>query len=80
MALQVRGWTQGRRFFSVKKIVAKSKEENNGPNLAESSKGGHGSKRDVLPMMIMMMLNTNSDYLPSNDCMVVNNELEISEN
>jgi hypothetical protein len=26
-----------------------------GPNMAESSKHGYGSKRDVLPMMMMMM-------------------------
>jgi hypothetical protein len=31
----------------------KSKEVKTGSNLAESSKEGYGSKRDVLPMMMM---------------------------
>jgi hypothetical protein len=35
-------------------IVAKSKEVKTGCNLAESSKEGYGSKRAVLPMMMMM--------------------------
>jgi hypothetical protein len=46
-----------------KYIVAKSKEVKTGwccsqewTNLAESSKEGHGSKRAVLPMMMMMMM------------------------
>jgi hypothetical protein len=37
-------------------IVAKSKEVKTGSNLAESSKGGYGSKSAVLPMMVMMMM------------------------
>jgi hypothetical protein len=40
-----------------KKItVAKSKEVKTGYNLAESSKKGYGSKRAVLPLMMMIML------------------------
>jgi hypothetical protein len=40
-----------------KKItVAKSKEMETGCSLAESSKEGCGSKRAVLPMMMMMMI------------------------
>jgi hypothetical protein len=35
-------------------IVAKSKEEKIGCNLVESSKEGHGSKRAILPMMMIM--------------------------
>jgi hypothetical protein len=35
--------------------VAKSKEVKTGSNLAESSKEGYGSKRAVLPMMMMMI-------------------------
>jgi hypothetical protein len=40
-------------------VVAKSKEVKTGSNLAEPSKEGYGSERDVLPMimiMIMMMI------------------------
>jgi hypothetical protein len=33
--------------------VAKSKEVKTGCNLAESSKKGHGSKRAVLPIMMI---------------------------
>jgi hypothetical protein len=36
-------------------IVAKIKEVKPGSNLAISSKEGYGSKRAVLPMMMMMM-------------------------
>jgi hypothetical protein len=36
-------------------IVAKSKEVKTGCNLAESSKEGCGSKRVVLPIMMMMI-------------------------
>jgi hypothetical protein len=39
-----------------KKTVAKSKEVKTGCNLAESSKEVYGSKRAVLPMMMIMML------------------------
>jgi hypothetical protein len=62
--------------FSLQKkiVVAKFKEVKIGSNLAESSKGGHGSKLAVLPMMIMMI--TNSMLMPSNDGVEVNNELE----
>jgi hypothetical protein len=35
-------------------VVAKSKELKTGCNLAECSKEGHGSKRAVLPMMMMI--------------------------
>jgi hypothetical protein len=37
-------------------IVPKSKEAETGCNLAESSKEAYGSKRAVLPMMLMMMM------------------------
>jgi hypothetical protein len=40
-----------------KKItVAKSKEVKIGSNLAESSKEGYGSKRDVLPMVMLIKM------------------------
>jgi hypothetical protein len=39
-----------------KKYVAKSKEVKTGRSLAECSKEGYGSKRAVLPMMMMMMM------------------------
>jgi hypothetical protein len=42
----------------TKIIVTKSKEVKTGCNLAESSKKGYGSKRAVLPVMMMMMTNT----------------------
>jgi hypothetical protein len=47
-----------------KKIIAKSKEVKNRYNLAESSKEGSGSKKTVLPiiMMIMMMCNKMMGY------------------
>jgi hypothetical protein len=38
-----------------KTIVMKPKEVKTGLNLAESSKEGYGSKRAVLPLMMMMM-------------------------
>jgi hypothetical protein len=37
-------------------IVANSKEVKTGPNLADSSEEGCGSKRAVLPMMLMMIM------------------------
>jgi hypothetical protein len=37
-------------------IVAKSKEVKTGCNLAESCKEGCGSKRDVFPMMMMIIM------------------------
>jgi hypothetical protein len=40
----------------VEVIIAKSKIKKTGCILAESSKEGYGSKRDVLPMMTMMMM------------------------
>jgi hypothetical protein len=36
-------------------IVAKSKEVKTRCSLAESSKEGYGSKRAILPMMVMMI-------------------------
>jgi hypothetical protein len=39
-----------------KKIVSKSKEVKTVCNLAESSKEGCGSKRAVLPVVMMMMI------------------------
>jgi spore maturation protein SpmB len=40
-----------------KKItVAKSRQVKTGSNLAESSKEGYGSKRAVLPMVMMMIV------------------------
>jgi hypothetical protein len=50
--LQVLGWT----LFCIKIIVAKSEEMRSGRNLAESSKEGFGSKREVLSMNMMMTL------------------------
>jgi hypothetical protein len=41
-----------------KNIVAKSKEVKIGCNLADFSKEGYGSKKAVLPMMMMMMTNS----------------------
>jgi hypothetical protein len=38
-----------------KNIIAKSKEVKTGCNLAESSKESNGSKRAVLPMMMMIL-------------------------
>jgi hypothetical protein len=50
-------WTQCWQPCSVKKnTVAISKQVKIGCNLAESSKEAYGSKRVVLPMLIMMML------------------------
>jgi hypothetical protein len=47
-----------------KYIVAKSKEEKIGSNLADSSKVGHGSKRAVLSMMMMIQsLEVNSEIV-----------------
>jgi hypothetical protein len=37
-------------------IVAKSKEVKTRSNLAESPKEGYGSKRAVLPVMMVMMI------------------------
>jgi hypothetical protein len=37
-------------------IVAKSKEVKTGSNLVEFSKEGYGSKSDVSPTMMMMMI------------------------
>jgi hypothetical protein len=43
--------------FALKKnIVAKSKEVKTGCNMAQSSKEDCGSKRAVLPMLIMMAM------------------------
>jgi hypothetical protein len=36
-----------------------------GCNLAESSKKGYGSKRAVLPMMMMMMNGRNNEHVQS---------------
>jgi hypothetical protein len=36
--------------------VAKTKEVKTGYNMAEFSKEGYGSKRPVLPMMMMMIM------------------------
>jgi hypothetical protein len=47
---------KAQRPYSVKKFTdAKSKEVKTGCNLAESCKEGCGSKRAVLPVMIVMM-------------------------
>jgi hypothetical protein len=56
LVLQVGGWMQCWRPCSVNKkiIVAKSKEVIAGLNLAGYSKEGCGSKRAVLPMMMMI--------------------------
>jgi hypothetical protein len=37
-------------------IVARSKKVKTGSNLAESSKEGNGSKRAILPMMMMTVV------------------------
>jgi hypothetical protein len=58
------GWELYARLtvLPCKKVtVAESKEVKTGSNLAESSKVGCGSKRAVLPMM-MMIMTSNSDY------------------
>jgi hypothetical protein len=41
-------------LLCIKIIVAKCKELKTGCNLNESSKEGYGSKRAVLPMIMMM--------------------------
>jgi hypothetical protein len=58
------GWTQGWRLCSVENItVAKSKEVKTKCNLAESSKEGCGSKRVILPVLVMMMYGEHFRYL-----------------
>jgi hypothetical protein len=52
------GWRLDARLTTLlcKKIVSKSKDMKTGSNLTEFSKEGYGSKRAVLPMMIMMKI------------------------
>jgi hypothetical protein len=45
-------------LFCERIIVAKSNEEKTASNLAESSKVGDGSKKAVLPMMVMNIIIT----------------------
>jgi hypothetical protein len=61
LVFQIVGWTQGLQRCSVKKnINAKSKKVNTGwcshANLAASSKEGCGSKRALLPMMVVVIM------------------------
>jgi hypothetical protein len=60
------GWTHGGRPCSAKKKkkkVAKSKEAKTGSNLVESSKEDYGSKRAVLPMIMM-----NNSFIEASGC------------
>jgi hypothetical protein len=41
--------------YALKYIIAKSRKVKTGCNLAESSKEGYGSKRAVLPVIMMMI-------------------------
>jgi hypothetical protein len=53
------GWGLDARLMTLlcmQIIVTKSKKVKTGCNLAESSMEGCGSKRDNLPMMVMMMI------------------------
>jgi hypothetical protein len=61
--------TQGWRPCSVKIIVAKSKEVKTGCNLAEF-KEGYGSRRAVLPMMMMYYYPDQSREIKQRACTV----------